>query len=345
MVTPPVRTDRAPSFKKTRQKSPINRDNFSEQLPKRMTRKHFQTASRCPETMLIPPGPDSCDTREAVINGLRGEERARRRRKKRSKEVDHFYSHFLLFSATTPRDNKPKRMAMVRKSMSLLVPGASQHQGEPRDITDISLSARLHTGFRGTSARNHREHNFIHESHSRRAGPDDRLAISRARSKRAKTTATDQPDAKKRAKWTHTTRLVTSSTSYRLRCSSLGRTYAIDIGEYSPDTRLTVAARSRRSPTYVFAHSHARYRSDKPRQSPRRRVTLTTVRHRDAMFVYMRLKDPEARSLPSDFFVARSKVRRSFDFPATVEPLAPPFPPPVRLSRRRIRCIDRAPLT
>ena len=57
---------------------------------------------------------------------------------------------------------------MVRKIMSLLVPGASQHQGEPRDITDISLSARLHTGIRGTSARNHREHNLVHESHSRR---------------------------------------------------------------------------------------------------------------------------------------------------------------------------------
>lgn len=47
----------------------------------------------------------------------------------------------------------------------------------------------------------------------------------------------------------HTRPTGISSTSYRLRCSSLGRTYAIDIGKYSPDTRLTVAARSRRSPT------------------------------------------------------------------------------------------------
>lgn len=31
----------------------------------------------------------------------------------------------------------------------------------------------------------------------------------------------------------------------------------------------------------------------------------------------MRLKKPEVRSLPSDFFIVRSKVRRSFDFPRT----------------------------
>lgn len=34
----------------------------------------------------------------------------------------------------------------------------------------------------------------------------------------------------------------------------------------------------------------------------------------------MRLKKPEVRSLPSDFFIARSKVRRSFDFPTTFNP-------------------------
>lgn len=50
------------------------------------------------------------------------------------------YSHFLLFSAMTPRDNKPMRMTMARKSVDFLVPGAVQHQGKPRDITDISLS-------------------------------------------------------------------------------------------------------------------------------------------------------------------------------------------------------------
>lgn len=34
----------------------------------------------------------------------------------------------------------------------------------------------------------------------------------------------------------------------------------------------------------------------------------------------MRLKKPEVRSLPSDFFIARSKVHRSFDFPTTFNP-------------------------
>lgn len=34
----------------------------------------------------------------------------------------------------------------------------------------------------------------------------------------------------------------------------------------------------------------------------------------------MRLKKPEVRSLPSDFFIVRSKVHRSFDFPTTINP-------------------------
>lgn len=270
-----------------------------------MTRKHFQTASRCTETMLIPPGLYSCGTREAVINRKKQREE-RKKKKERRSTVEHFYSHFLLFSATTPRDNKPRRMAMVRKIMSLLVPGASQHQGEPRDITDISLSARLHTGFRGTSARNHREHNLVHESHSRRDWVQAGSALDTgARSKRSEYDhgrLTERDETREMDAHDRLVNLV--ETSYRLRCSSLGRTYAIDIGEHSPDTRLTVAARSRRSPTYVFAHSHARYRSDKPRQSPRTPRTLATVLRQDAMFVYMRLKDPEVRSLPSDFFAA-----------------------------------------
>lgn len=116
------------------------------------------------------------DTRKIIIGGETGK---KKKVKKSSRYSVTSYLHFLLFSATTPRDNKPKRMAMVRKSMDFLVPGASRHQGEPRDITDISLSTRLHTGFRDTSARNHREHNLIH---SRRTGPDDRLSIE-ARSK------------------------------------------------------------------------------------------------------------------------------------------------------------------
>lgn len=131
----------------------------------------------------------------------------------------------------------------------------------------------------------------------------------------------------------HTQPTWISLTSYRHRCSSLGRTYAIDIGEYSTHGGGQVATIT---DVGVRALSCAlSIRQTPPNPTSR---TLTTVLHEDAIFVYMRLKDPEVRSLPSDFFVARSKVRRSFDF------LLRRLTSRVGISRlvqSSFRCIDR----
>lgn len=179
-----------------------------------------------------------------------------------------------------------------------------------------SLSTRLHTGFRETSARNHREHNLIHQSHSRRTGSYDRLSIE-ARSKYRKLTGIY---TKKRAKLTHTTdlnlvdELPASVLVTRTHVRYWHRGILAGYSTHGGGQVATITDVGVRALSCALS-----IRQTPPNPTSR---TLTTVLHEDAIFVYMRLEDPEIRSLPSDFFVTRSKVRRSFDFFYDVWPLA-----------------------
>lgn len=195
-----------------------------------------------------------------------------------------------------------------------------------------SLSTRLHTGFRETSARNHREHNLIHQSHSRRTGSYDRLSIE-ARSKYRKLTGIY---TRKRAKLTHTTdlnlvdELPASVLVTRTHVRYWHRGILAGYSTHGGGQVATITDVGVRALSCALS-----IRQTPPNPTSR---TLTTVLHEDAIFVYMRLKDPEVRSLPSDFFVARSKVRRSFDF------LLRRLTSRVGISRlvqSSFRCIDR----
>lgn len=194
-----------------------------------------------------------------------------------------------------------------------------------------SLSTRLHTGFRETSARNHREHNLIHQSHSRRTGSYDRLSIE-ARSKYRKLTGIY---TRKGAKLTHTTdlnlvdELPASVLVTRTHVRYWHRGILAGYSTHGGGQVATITDVGVRALSCALS-----IRQTPPNPTSR---TLTTVLHEDAIFVYMRLEDPEVRSLPSDFFVARSKVR-SFDF------LLRRLTSRVGISRlvqSSFRCIDR----
>lgn len=228
----------------------------------------------------------------------------------------------------------------MRKIMSLLVPGASQHQGEPRDITDISLSARLHTGFRGTSARNHREHNLVHESHSRRdwvqtgSGSRYRSTIhERSEYDHGRLTERDETremDAHDRLMNLESRRATGSGARHsdaRTLLTSVNTRRILD-SRWRPgrdDHRRTCSRTLMRAidPTNPAKAHERRVRS--PPSSVKTPCLCTCALRARKCAPYQAISSP-----PS------SKVRRSLDFATTVrrEPLASPIPRTVRPYRR-----------
>lgn len=144
-----------------------------------MTRS-IQTASHC-ENNANSIWPCSYGTRRIIIDSVNGERKATwKGTVDKAWPVTYiFYSSRRRRLATTSRRGW-RWLEKAWISSSLVRPSTRASLVTSR--TYHSLSTRLHTGFRGTAARNHREHNLIHRVTRGETGPDDRLSIG-ARSK------------------------------------------------------------------------------------------------------------------------------------------------------------------